>query len=123
MNAQRALRYVMPLAVLAIPSLAVAAEHEVRVIQTNAAGDNVHIIDPATNRVVGIINDIEVSHGVVIAPDGSCIYITQEPTKTLDVVDALTLQVTKRIPLSGRPNNLGITMDGLRVYVGIAQSP
>ena len=24
-----------------------------RVLQTNAAGDNVHVIDPATNQVVG----------------------------------------------------------------------
>lgn len=103
--------------------MAMAAEHEARVIQTNSAGDSVHVIDPATNRVVGIINDIEVSHGVVIAPDGNCIYITQEPTRTLDVVDARTLQVTKRIPLSGRPNNLDVTKDGGRVYVGIAQSP
>jgi YVTN family beta-propeller protein len=125
MKAQRAFRYLTPLAslVLVAPFMAMAAEHEVRVIQTNAAGDSVHVIDPATNRVVGIIKDIEVSHGVVIASDGSCIYITQEPTKTLDVVDARTLQVTKRIPLSGRPNNLDITKDGRHVYVGIAQSP
>jgi YVTN family beta-propeller protein len=74
------------------------------VIQTNAAGDDVHVIDPATNKVVGVIHDIEVPHGVVIAPDGSKIYVTQEPTKTVDVVDAKTLTVTKRIPLSGRPN-------------------
>jgi YVTN family beta-propeller protein len=125
MNTQRAFRYLTPLAslVMVAPFVAIAAEHEARVIQTNSAGDSVHVIDPATNRVVGIIKDIEVSHGVVIAPDGSSIYITQEPTKTLDVVDARTLQVTKRIPLSGRPNNLDITKDGLRLYVGIAQSP
>jgi YVTN family beta-propeller protein len=126
MNTQRAFRYLTPLAslVMVAPFMAMAAEHEeARVIQTNSAGDSVHVIDPATNRVIGIIKDIEVSHGVVIAPDGSCIYITQEPTKTLDVVDARTLQVTKRIPLSGRPNNLDITKDGRRLYVGIAQSP
>ena len=126
MNTQRAFRYLTPLASLVMVAtfMAMAAEHEeARVIQTNSAGDSVHVIDPATNRVVGIIKDIEVSHGVVIAPDGSCIYITQEPTKTLDVVDARTLQVTKRIPLSGLPNNLDIAKDGRRLYVGIAQSP
>ena len=37
-----------------------------RIIQTNAAGDNVHVIDPATNKVVGVINDIEVPHGVTV---------------------------------------------------------
>ena len=42
-----------------------------RIIQTNAAGDNIHLIDPATNKVVEVINDIEVPHGVTSAPDGT----------------------------------------------------
>ena len=32
---------------------AAPARGKVRIIQTNSAGDNVHIIDPATNKVVG----------------------------------------------------------------------
>ncbi len=94
-----------------------------RVVQTNSAGDNLHVIDPVTNKVVGVINDIEVPHGVVIAPDGSRIYVTDEPLKTVDVVDAKTLKVLKRIPLSGRPNNLDVTKDGAFVYAAIAQAP
>ncbi len=94
-----------------------------RVLQTNAAGDNIHVIDPATNTVVGTIEDIEVPHGVTIAPDGRRIYITDETRQTLDVVDAKTLKVTKRIPLSGRPNNVDVSKDGAQVYVAIAQAP
>ena len=41
------------------------ASGAVRVLQTNAAGDNVHVIDPATNKVVGVIEDIEIPHGVL----------------------------------------------------------
>ncbi|HLY18987.1 MAG TPA: YncE family protein [Bryobacteraceae bacterium] len=92
-----------------------------RVLQTNAAGDNIHVIDPATNRVVGTIEDIEVPHGVAIAPEGMRIYVTDESLSTLDVVDARTLRVTNRIPLSGRPNNVDVAKDGSRVYVGIAE--
>ncbi|HTS66267.1 MAG TPA: hypothetical protein VMH28_29790 [Candidatus Acidoferrales bacterium] len=95
----------------------------VRVLQTNSAGDNVHVIDPATNQVVGTIEDIEVPHGVAIAPDGGRIYVTDESLSTLDTVDAKTLKVTKRIPLSGRPNNVDVAKDGSHVYVGIAQAP
>ena len=40
-----------------------AAAKKVRIIQTNSAGDNVHVIDPATNKVVGVIDGIEVNHG------------------------------------------------------------
>src|SRR5262249_57268027 len=37
--------------------------------------------------------------------------------------DAKTLKVFKRIPLSGRPNNLDVATDGSHVYVGIRQAP
>jgi len=94
-----------------------------RIVQTNAAGDNVHLIDPATNTVVGIITDIEVPHGVTSAPDGTRLYFTDESRETVDVVDGSTLAIVARIPLSGRPNNISVSKDGKRVYAGIAQAP
>jgi YVTN family beta-propeller protein len=94
-----------------------------RVVQTNSAGDTVSVIDPATNKVVGEIEDIEVPHGVTLAPDGGRIYVTDEPRRTLDVVDAKTLKIITKIPLGGRPNNLDVSKDGRFVYVGIAQAP
>jgi YVTN family beta-propeller protein len=104
-----------------LPSM--AAPNKVRIIQTNSAGDNVHIIDPATNKVVGVITGIEVNHGAAVAPDGSRIYISNEAESTLDVVDAKTLKVTNHIRLSGHPNNIAVGRDGRRVYVGIIQAP
>ncbi len=95
----------------------------VRIIQTNSAGDDVSIIDPATNKVVGTINGIEVNHGAAAAPDGSHYYISNEGRSTLDVVDTKTLKITRSIPLSGHPNNIGISKDGRRVYVSIAVAP
>jgi len=92
-------------------------------MQTNSAGDNVHIIDPATNKVVGVINGIEVGHGAAVAPDGGRYYFSNEAETTLDVVDQKTLKVIKRIPLSGHPNNIAIGKDGRRVYVAIAVAP
>ena len=92
-------------------------------MQTNSAGDNVHLIDPATNKVVGIISGIEVNHGATYAPDGSRYYISDEAESTLDVVDAKTLKVTRRIPLTDHPNNIAISKDGRKVYVSIAARP
>src|SRR5439155_17863162 len=100
-----------------------AAPGKVRIIQTNSAGDDVTIIDPATNKVVGKITGIEVNHGAAVAPDGSHIYISNEAESTLDVVDGRTLKVTNKVPLSGHPNNIGISKDGRRVYVSIAAAP
>ncbi|HWA22040.1 MAG TPA: YncE family protein [Caulobacterales bacterium] len=92
-----------------------------RIIQTNSAGDDVSIIDPATNKVVGSIVGINVNHGAAAAPDGGRIYVSNEGDSTLDVVDARTLRVMTKIPLSGHPNNISISRDGARVYVAIAR--
>jgi len=90
-----------------------------RIIQTNFAGDNVSIIDPVTNKVVGHITGIELNHGVAVNPNGKFIYVSDETNQTLDVADGKTFQVVNRIALSGHPNNITISHDGARVYVAI----
>ena len=102
---------------VALPLAASAAT--VRIVQTNSAGDNISLIDPATNTVVGEITGIEVNHGAAAAPDGSRFYFSNEADHTLDVVSGKTLQVIKKITLSGRPNNIAISRNGRRVYVSI----
>jgi YVTN family beta-propeller protein len=95
---------------------------QLRILQTNSAGDNINIIDPATNKVVGEIKGIEANHGIAVSPDGSRIYVSVESVeKVLNVVDGKTLQVIKRIPLSGVANLIDLTPDGRWLYVAIAQ--
>ena len=111
------------LAVCALPlSFASAQSAKMRVLQTNFAGDSIHIIDPATNKVVGQIMGIEAAHGIVTSPDGMRIYLSEEADNTLDVIDGKTLKITKKIVLSGNPNLIDITPDGKRIYVAIALS-
>jgi len=95
----------------------------VRIIQTNSAGDSVHIIDAATNKVIAEIPGIERAHGAAASPDGTFMWISNEADNTVDVIDSKTMKVTKKIPLSGHPNNLAITPDGKKLYVAIAQAP
>ena len=102
----------------AIAAFPVSAEMA-RVYVTNAAGDSVHVIDPATNKVVQVIKGVEAAHGVGFAPDGKRVYLSNEADSTLDVVDQKSGKIIKRIPLSGRPNNLAVTNDGGRVVVAI----
>ena len=103
--------------------LPLAASAQVRILQTNSRGDNIHLIDPATNTIVGEIKGVPINHGAAAAPDGSRFYFSSEAEQTLHVVDGKTLQVTKKIPLTGRPNNISISKDGRRVYVGIVSAP
>ncbi|MGH9239283.1 MAG: YncE family protein [Vicinamibacterales bacterium] len=108
---------------VAILALSTAASAQVRVLQTNSQGDNIHLIDPATNRIVGEVKGVPINHGAAAAPDGSRLYFSSEAEQTLHVVDGKTLQTVKKIPLTARPNNISISRDGRRVYVGIVSAP
>jgi YVTN family beta-propeller protein len=104
---------------LALPLMA----GSVRIWQTNSAGDVVDVIDPATNKIVLKVKDIEVPHGVTFSPDGTRAYISCESEKTLIAADTKTGKLLGKAPLSGHPNNISISKDGKRVFVGIVQQP
>jgi YVTN family beta-propeller protein len=104
-------------------TITIAAQNKVRIIQTNSAGDNVSLIDPKTNKVVGEITGIEAGHGAGASPDGKTIYVSNEAESTLDIVDARTLKVTASVPLTAHPNNMAVGKDGKYVYVGIIRNP
>src|SRR5882672_8903288 len=114
-------------------SLAAAQQSKLRIVQTNSAGDNIHIIDASTNKVVGEIKGIEAPHGVAVAPDGSWIYVAialtwddysefpqikANPSGGVDVIDAASLAKVKTIPLRGGIHDLNVTPDGKYVIAG-----
>lgn len=100
-----------------------ASAQQVRIIQTNSRGENAHIIDPATNRIVGEITGVPIPHGAAVSPDGRTYYLSSETVDAVHVADATTLTITKKIPITGRANNITISKDGRWVYVGIAAAP
>jgi len=123
MRNKRALASSITVVALVLCAASLAAQKKVRIIQTNSAGDNVHLIDPATNKIAGEITGIEAGHGAGASPDGTQIYVSDEAESTLDIVDAKTLKVLTKVPLSGHPNNMAVGKDGRYVYVGIIQDP
>jgi YVTN family beta-propeller protein len=112
-------RYYPLSCLLALP----LAANTVRIYQTNSAGDAVDIIDAATNTVVLQVKDIEVPHGVAFSPDGSRAYISCEAENTLWATDTKTGKLLGKATLSGHPNNIAISKDGRRVFVGILADP
>ena len=106
-------------AVALVPALARA--DMVRVFVTNSAGDSIHVIDPATNKVVQEIKGIEAAHGIGFSPDGTRVYVSDEANATLDVFERKNGKLVKAVALSNRPNNIAVGKDGSRVYVGIAR--
>ena len=114
--------WLVPSLFLTLAALPASAE-TVRVFVTNSAGDSVHVINPATNKVVQVIKGVESAHGVTFSPDGKRVYISNEHDITLDVLDRKTGALIKKVPLSNRPNNIAVTSDGKRVVVAVARDP
>src|ERR1700731_2490561 len=100
---------------LGIPWLFLAmpvAASTVRIYVTNLAGTTISVVDPATNKVVREIKDIEVPESVQFSPDGSRVYITQGPENVLTVLDRESEKLIKKVPISGHANDLAVTRDG-----------
>jgi YVTN family beta-propeller protein len=108
----------LALASFSIPSSARA--ELVRIYVTNSAGDSVHVVDPATNKVVQVFKGPEAMHGIGFAPDGSRVYVSNEHDRTLDVFNRKDGKLIKQVKLSDRPNNIAVAKDG-RIAVGIAR--
>src|SRR6267378_450235 len=113
------IRY-LPL-LLALAALPLCAE-TVRVYVTNSAGDNIHVIDPATNKVVQVINGVEAAHGIDFSPDGQRVYVSNEADSALDVIDARALKLARTIPVNGRLHNVYVTPDNKYVVTGSIRS-
>jgi YVTN family beta-propeller protein len=90
---------------------------------TNSAGDSIHVIDSATQKVVQEIKGIEAAHGIDFSPDAARVYVSNEVDETLDVIERKSGRTLHKVKLSGRPNNIATTKDGRRVIVGIADDP
>ena len=118
---RRTLLTALSLACAALLSSAPARAELVRIYITNSAGDSIHVIDPATNKVVQEIKGIEAAHGIGFAPDGSKVYVSNEADSTLDVFDRESGKLIKKIPLSDQPNNIAVAKDGDRIVVAIAR--
>ncbi|MGH9383086.1 MAG: YncE family protein [Vicinamibacterales bacterium] len=91
----------------------------VRILQSNNAGNIHHIIDPAINRVVGVIRGCPHAHNLTVHPDGLYYYCANEQDKTVDVFDTKTLQLVQQIALSERPNKIAVNKKHRKIYAGI----
>ena len=92
----------------------------VRILQSNNAGDIHHIIDPAVNRVVGLIRGCPHAHNLTTHPDGLYYYCANEDEDSVDVFDTKTLKMVTKIPLSARPNKIVVNKKQRKIYAAIS---
>lgn len=95
------------------------AEMVPKLYVTNSAGDNIHVIDLRTFKVMGEIKTGDHPHGAAASGDGRRFFTTVESDHTLLVIDAATDRVLKSVKLTERPNQCAVTPDGKFVAVPI----
>ena len=52
--------------------------------------------------------------------DGGRVFVTNERSDTVSVIDAATNQVIKTVAVGKRPRGIGISPDGSEVYVAVS---
>ena len=100
-------------ALLAFPTLVAAAEPSAKVRQklyvTNSAGNDVTVIDVATNKPIGRIEVGPHPHGIAVPAAQNIIWVTIEGNKPgeLIAIDPFSDKIVRRIPIGPAPNQLG----------------
>jgi YVTN family beta-propeller protein len=69
------------------------------------------------SRVIATIPVGSFPDGIVVSPDSSTVYVSDEFTDTVSVIDGVTNTLTATIPVGPVPGSLAITPDGLTLYV------
>jgi YVTN family beta-propeller protein len=104
---------------LLAPAADPAARARQKLYVTNSAGDDVTVIDVASNKPIGRIEVGPHPHGIAVPASEDVIYVTIEGTKPGELVwiDPYTDRVVKRMDVGPAPNQLAVTPDGKLAYV------
>src|SRR5580698_5265498 len=78
----------------------------------NSQGDDITVIDMATQKVIATIKAGPIVHGICAQQDGRRAFATIESEHTLKVIDTKTNTVADSIALPGQPNECAATNDG-----------
>jgi YVTN family beta-propeller protein len=92
---------------------------------TNSAGDDVTVIDVATNKVLGRIEVGPHPHGIAAPASQDVFYVTiegngKDKPGELVWIDPRTDKVTRRLDIGPEPNQLAVTPDGKFAYIPVS---
>jgi YVTN family beta-propeller protein len=83
----------------------------------NFFGNNVSVIDPATNSVLTTITVGKYPVGIAVNPNGTLAYVTNMGDDNVSVIDTATNTVVKTYRVGSEPVGVAVTPDGGFVYV------
>ncbi len=96
-------------------SLAESGQQKLYVL--SSAGNDITVVDVATNQIIGSIEVGDRPHGIASPASQDVLYIATEFDNGLTVVDPVKDVVVKRYKVFGdRPNEIDVTSDGRFLY-------
>jgi YVTN family beta-propeller protein len=112
------------LVLLCLPALATAEPGKGRqkLYVTNSAGDDVTVVDVATNKPLGRIEVGPHPHGIAVPAAQDVVYVTIEGSTPgeLVAIDPATDKVVRRMAVGPAPNQLAVTPDGKYACVPVS---
>jgi YVTN family beta-propeller protein len=113
--------FTLPLVLAALAAVKGPEQPIQKLYVANSGGNDIHVIDIATNQVIKRIEVGPEPHGLVATERGDQIFITIENTRgdigELLWFDPFTDTVMRRMKIGPRPNQLACTPDGKIAYV------
>ena len=113
---------VLGLVPLATPAADPSTTVKQKLYVTNSAGDDVTIIDVATNKPLGHIEVGPHPHGIAVPAAQNFILVTIEGKKPGELVwiDPKTDKVVDKLDIGPAPNQLAVTPDGKFAYIPVS---
>ncbi|WP_292390242.1 YncE family protein [Methanosarcina sp. UBA5] len=88
----------------------------------NIDGNNVSVIDTATDKVVATVNTGSSPQGIAVSPDGTRVYVTNCMSNSVSVIDAVKNKVIDTVYVGSYPTRVAVNPDGTKVYVTNVES-
>lgn len=117
----RRLLMLVALIVVMQPAVVEAQNPRQKLYITNSAGNDVTVVDVATNKVLSTIDVGPRPHGIAVPASQDLVLITIEGGKQGELVylDPITDKILKRIAIGPAPNQLAVTPDGRWAYIPV----
>jgi YVTN family beta-propeller protein len=88
-----------------------------RIYVTNAFGNNVSVIDGATNTVVATVPVGTTPYQVDVNPSTNRIYVANSVSNNVSVIDGATNTVVATVPVGNQPLSVAVNSTTNRIYV------
>jgi DNA-binding beta-propeller fold protein YncE len=101
--------------IIALNEVAISPDGQ-RAYAVGPVADVVFAIDVPTRKVIGTVKSNRNAHGIAVSRDGTEVW-TSDWGGTLTVIDAASLRIKDTVQLGGKPNHIGFSADGSKLYV------